>query len=654
MNARLLRSPGTGRLLLIAAVIISLFISSCNSQVSTKSAKTPGTGVIDAPLQVTSQVTAGVEVQNLPLVDDSRWYVNPTGDDANDCRSSAKACRNIQTAIDRAKSGDIIYLGAGKFEECLVAKKSLTFNGKGIDVTVIDGDKCDFGVFWFEPDSQSASSLEVSLSGLTIQNGITNVNNYDRPHIGGGICANNTDLTIDSVRFYNNMAVFGGAIYFSFLLEGSPSHNLTIRNTVFENNIAHDDGGAIYVQGDLSLKDVTLDHNSGDQGGSIYSEGKAELERIVVKNGFSAGAQVYNMPPYNPGNQEDFSVASSVFENNQGSALWIRKGAITNTTIANNEGAGVYADLVQDELYIENSTISGNKPFGLQTPAGIWMAGSGGNLSLVNVTIAENQVPGFMQVNPTSVFAINTLIANNSVNCAPFANPIDFGAVFSGSNNISDEGSCGPSFVVVQDALLGPLQDNGGGAPTHALLPGSPAIDNGREWKGMNSDERGQPRMQDGNGDGTAVNDIGAFESPGLASGPTITPIPVGRFYFDPGKLIPCRQGPAFLYAATGMASPGTNYPLMGISADHNWYQVEFAPQVRCWVKADSGNTTGDPLQLPVIPVTIITITPTRTITPTYIASFDCGTHIDSTSCNADNRCVWKSDPSGAGTCNNN
>jgi predicted outer membrane repeat protein len=621
MNKHPVRSLRFGQGLLISVIIISLMISSCNSQVATKSAKTPGTGLMEDPLSFTPQVTTGVEVQQLPLADGPNWYVSTTGNDGNDCKSVANPCRNIQTAIDRAASGDIINIGAGKFDECLVSKKSLSFFGKGMDVTVIDGDKCNFGVFWFEPESQPAGSLSASLSGLTIQNGITNVNNYNRPQVGGGICANNTDLTIEGVRFYNNLAVLGGGIYFSFLMGSSPSYTLAISNTVFENNIAHDDGGAIYIEGNLSLKDVTLDHNSGDQGGSIYSEGKVEAERVLLKNGFSTGAQIYNMPPYNPGNHEDFSVTGSVFENNQGTALWIRKGTITNTTIANNEGAGVYADLTQDELYIENSTISGNKPFGVQTPAGVWMAGNGGTLTLLNVTIAENQVPGFMQVNPTSVFAVNTLIANNSVNCTAFASPIDFGAVFSGSNNISNEGTCGPSFVVVQNALLGPLQDNGGGIPTHSLLPGSPAIDNGREWKGLNTDERGQPRMLDGNGDGNAANDIGAFEAPEIASGSTITPIPVGRFYFDPAKLIPCRQGPAFFYAATGMASPGTPYPLSGISADHNWYQVEFTPQIRCWVKADDGKPSGDPSLIPLIPFTIITLTPTITATPVVCSS---------------------------------
>jgi len=63
--------------------------------------------------------------------------------------------------------------------------------------------------------------------------------------------------------------------------------------------------------------------------------------------------------------------------------------------------------------------------------------------------------------------------------------------------------------------LLGALQNNGGTTPTHALLVGSPAIDAGNNALTSEAfDQRGAvfPRIRDGNGDGTAIVDIGAFE----------------------------------------------------------------------------------------------------------------------------------------------
>jgi hypothetical protein len=64
------------------------------------------------------------------------------------------------------------------------------------------------------------------------------------------------------------------------------------------------------------------------------------------------------------------------------------------------------------------------------------------------------------------------------------------------------------------DPLISSLGDYGGKIPTMSLLPGSPAID-----KGNNSgmlilpyDQRRYSRIVDGDGDGTATVDIGAYE----------------------------------------------------------------------------------------------------------------------------------------------
>jgi hypothetical protein len=71
------------------------------------------------------------------------------------------------------------------------------------------------------------------------------------------------------------------------------------------------------------------------------------------------------------------------------------------------------------------------------------------------------------------------------------------------------------------DPLLGALADNGGPTLTHAFLPGSPAIDKANNYgcKGyldvlLATDQRGHLRHWDGDGDGSARCDIGAFEYP--------------------------------------------------------------------------------------------------------------------------------------------
>jgi hypothetical protein len=64
----------------------------------------------------------------------------------------------------------------------------------------------------------------------------------------------------------------------------------------------------------------------------------------------------------------------------------------------------------------------------------------------------------------------------------------------------------------VPELLLGPLAMNGGPTETHALLQGSPAIDAGVAAGCPSQDQRGIARPADGDLDGVARCDSGAFE----------------------------------------------------------------------------------------------------------------------------------------------
>jgi hypothetical protein len=167
-------------------------------------------------------------------------------------------------------------------------------------------------------------------------------------------------------------------------------------------------------------------------------------------------------------------------------------------------------------LFVVNSTIQATSGGGL----GITLAGDVIEADIINSTITQAAGIGLTFAGSTVRMA-NTLLADNATNCA--STPVMTGV------NLSDDASCGSASAnlkVVADAMLGPLADNGGPTMTHALLPGSPAIDMADDaicaTDANGVDQRGRQRPADGDGDGVAICDIGAFEVGAIRSAPAM------------------------------------------------------------------------------------------------------------------------------------
>ena len=180
---------------------------------------------------------------------------------------------------------------------------------------------------------------------------------------------------------------------------------------------------------------------------------------------------------------------------------------LTESAVHGNQAGGAAGVTVQGDGLIVNSTISGNTST-LGIAGGIWnTACDTCTITITNSTIADNTGIGLM--NNRYATLKNVILANNSAgNCS--------GTMTSQGYNLDSGSTCG--FISTGDLsntspMIGSLRDNGGPTMTHALLEGSPAIDAGDETGSPETDQRGFKRPQDGNKDGSALCDMGAYEA---------------------------------------------------------------------------------------------------------------------------------------------
>jgi hypothetical protein len=145
-------------------------------------------------------------------------------------------------------------------------------------------------------------------------------------------------------------------------------------------------------------------------------------------------------------------------------------------------------------------------------------------LTLLNDTITDNaaHTGGGVYLGVEGLSDVrNTIIAGNSVDPGGSGPDLSGNFTSNGHNLIgNDSGSTGFTAKGDQvgtannliDPRLGALADNGGPTRTHALLAGSPAIDHGDNSAAPATDQRGVARPRDGDGNGSRIVDIGAFE----------------------------------------------------------------------------------------------------------------------------------------------
>jgi len=438
------------------------------------------------------------------------------------------------------------------------------------------------------------TGANVTIRGLTIADGSSGA--FD----GAGIRAGGSVLSISDCVITNNSSsgAYGGGGIFN-----SPGVTLTVSNCTISGNSAASGslgGGGIHNdQGVLSVVDCAFSGNSARSGGGIYNFYGTLRINASTLSGNSAGSD--------------------------GGGIFHRSGVtltVSNCTISANSANGSGGGICNSNsmLTVVASTLSGNSAgFG----GGIMNNGEAGSatLTLVASTLSSNSAAGggggilnwgqsgnaTLTIN-ASTFSGNAaggsgggaIMNNNFAGAgtveigdtifnagAAGANIYNYsGPVMSDGYNLSSDDS-GSSFLTTTgdqnntDPQLGPLQDTGGPTFTHALLPDSPALDQGNanaiSGLGLTTDQRGFSRPADfagilnaTSGDGS---DIGAFEAQVFSGNPPRLTGAMksgsGPFQFAFTNNTP---GVTFtVFTTTNVALPFSNWTVLGVP-------IEIAP----------------------------------------------------------------------------
>ena len=451
--------------------------------------------------------------------------------------------------FDSGLSGGTINLTSGE----LLITDDLTINGLGADFLSVDAGGLS-RVFNIN-DGYDNNFIDVLIDGLTITGGNTSSD-------GGGIF-NFENLTVTNSTISGNTANKGGGIYnydgyltvtnstISDNRGGGIRHGLqSDEYTNITNSTISDNLGSGIFTGRYTILGVTDSIISGNSGTGIvnYYRSTSVINSIISNN---LGNGIFSTADQSEGGNS-VDVIDSIISGNGDTGIDNTVGllSISNSLIADNNRLGINNFL--GNVYISRSTISANISGGIATSGFYNHEAELGNLYINNSTISSNlgtgifnQDYGRVQLSSSTVTGnFEGIISDYEYSYTPgIGNSIiagnintDVRGVFdsNGFNLIGDTtGSTGfdedltftsLGGISIEDVLDTNLKNNGGFTLTHALVPGSPAIDAGAGI-GASTDQRGEGfnRIVDGNNDSIAVIDIGAFE---VQQPPTSVPEP--------------------------------------------------------------------------------------------------------------------------------
>ncbi|RKY16118.1 MAG: hypothetical protein DRP63_06005, partial [Planctomycetota bacterium] len=415
-------------------------------------------------LTVTGPAGSGTCVkEKLILVAGNIWYVDGNGgDDGNSGTGWNDAFATIGKALSVAGDYDLVLVADATYNET-----DLNFNGKKVYLKGVDHNTAGQ-----QPviDCQGSGRAFVFGSGETGDSVVDNfvIENGSAAY-GGAIYCDGGSPTLTNCTLSGNKATSGNGGAISCGNSSSP----TVSNCTFSGNSATSNGGAIYCDGGSPrITNCTFSGNrvTGGNGGAICCENSSSP--TVSNCAFS-------------GNSTNFS----------GGAIYCdgSSPSVTNCTLCGNhsvwDGGAIYC--YGSSLTITNCTFSGNSA-----------DYSGGAICCDSSTPTLNNC--ILWGNTASSSGNEIYTADSGSSCTLNCCCVDDTGYGGQTGNIT-ENNCifaEPQFV---DATGG----------DYHLKPTSPCIDAGDNTllpSGVTTDLEGNQRIVDGDNDGTATVDIGAYE----------------------------------------------------------------------------------------------------------------------------------------------